>query len=247
MTRFILLLLSLLLFGPNVLGGTKIVVGSAISMKDAIEQLVAAFSAANPENQVALTLGSTANIVRQIQNGARIDVFVSADLNNISVLTKSGHIASDTANRIAGNEVLLVTPVDAGSGDASTFFESNTAGRIAVCDSSVPIGRYAEEILLAMNTKEKIKTRIVIVENVRAALAMVLKRAVQAAFIYRTDYQLHPDKLRILTFPPAIKNSAEYYAAAVKKGHDPETSGKFLAFLKSETAKKILSKNGFQP
>lgn len=245
LVRLLLFIFGNLLALPVAAAGTQITIGSAISMKEAMEQVAAAFSAENKEQRIALTFGSTATIVRQIQNGAGIDLFISADLNNIETLIKSNHVQTDSAVRIAGNQVLLVAASDSTLADATAFFAGGATGRIALCDTSVPIGQYADSIIRDMNVREKIKSRKVFVDNVRTALIMVLNKAVQAAFVYRTDFILHSTKLRILPLPASVSSSAAYYAAKIKGGSP--VSEKFLAFLKSKTAKNILSGYGFQP
>ncbi len=196
----------------------------------------------------ALSVGSTADLARQVLKGAPCDLFLSADAEWMDELEKQGAIEPGTRVALAGNRLACVThpsvdPPPLGPRDLA----EGRFGKIAVAGESVPAGRYARAALAHARTLDAVKPHLVNAPSVRAALALAEKGEVDAAIVYASDAAA--SKLVRLAFlfareshPPIV-----YPAAVVKGAKSAEAARRFLAFLRSEKAQAIFERAGFPP
>ena len=83
--------------------------------------------------------------------------------------------------------------------------------------------------------------------NVRATLAYVESGNVDAALVYQPDAAIAGD-VQVLDIVPPESHSANVYPAAIVKRSEHKVGAReFLEFLRSQTAKSIFLKHGFQP
>jgi molybdate transport system substrate-binding protein len=118
--------------------------------------------------------------------------------------------------------------------------------RIALAEpSSVPVGVYSSKYLTGEGLWDRIKQKIVPVQDVRATLAAVETGNVEAGFVYKTDaavsrnvkiaYEIPIDKGPRITYPVALVKDSKRKAAARD----------FLGYVQSRAAKDIFKKYGF--
>src|SRR5438445_3529253 len=83
-------------------------VSAAISLKEALSDVKGAFEAAHPRISVALNFGASGDLARQIEAGAPVDVFASADERTMDRLAARDLIDARTRRDIAANQLVLV-------------------------------------------------------------------------------------------------------------------------------------------
>lgn len=219
----------------------ELTIGAAISMGDALEEIVEAYPGGKPR----ITLSGTNVIARQIEAGAPIDVFISADAITITALEKKKLISSSGIRSIATNELVAVTPI-ASKVYLKSANDLLSLKRIAIADpNSVPAGIYTKKWLTAENLWPKIQPKSVPLQNVRAALIAAETSNADVAIVYRSD-AASSGKVKIAFAVPVEKTgSIEYPAAIVSASKTPKEAARFIDFLTSETATAILVKHGF--
>lgn len=241
--NFLITLLCLCWFSTGVHAGQRYLIFAAASMKDAMEEVATAFQTETGD-QLVLSLAGTSKLARQIDRGAPVDIFISADRQWMDWLIERNFVSVDKQKNIAGNR--LVMAVRYGTENWLDPAALLTKGLAAMADpDSIPAGRYAKQALTKMNIWDDVSKNIVRTENVRLALSLVVRGEVEAAIVYRSDVQSEPDIRVAFTFNEALHTPIEYPAGIVKgakKGAD-----KVLEFLASDTARDIFKRNGFQP
>src|SRR5262245_62039572 len=90
---------------------TELVVAAASDLSSAAKEIVADFEK-RTGHTVKLTLGSSGNFHTQIANGAPFDVFLSADMQYVRDLEKSGLAEPDSSFVYAVGRVVLWVPRD---------------------------------------------------------------------------------------------------------------------------------------
>src|SRR4029079_17440905 len=66
-------------------------------------------------------------------------------------------------------------------------------GRIVTGDvNAVPVGRYAKATLLALGCWKNVQPKLLMTENVRAALIFVARREAALGIVYETDAKVEP-------------------------------------------------------
>ncbi|RMD88536.1 MAG: molybdate ABC transporter substrate-binding protein [Calditrichaeota bacterium] len=184
-------------------------------------------------------------LARQIEYGARADIFVSANPKWVNYLEKKGLIAEGTRKEFLGNRLVLITPKSKPL-DIHNMKEliSLPADKIALADwNHVPAGIYSKIALEKMHLWEKLQTRFIAAADVRAALTYVERGDVPLAIVYRTDAAIS-QKVKVLfelPFQPEIR----YMAALIKNSRHP-ASQFFLNFLTSSEAGSLFKKAGFE-
>ena len=116
---------------------------------------------------------------------------------------------------------------------------------IALADPDhVPAGIYARAALRKLGHWLDLKARIARANNVRAALALVVRREVRAGIVYMSDVLGEPRVRIAATFPKYSHPRIRYFALDLAASKE---SGLYMDFLISEMVAGILSKHGFSP
>jgi molybdate transport system substrate-binding protein len=226
----------------------KLTVFAAASMKNALDEVDAAYTA-RTRVKVTASYAASSALAKQIEQGAPADVFVSADLAWIDYLAKNKAIDDATRVNLLGNSIVLIAPKDSKIDRvtiAQGFDLAKLAGdgRITTGDvKAVPVGKYAKAALEKLGAWKAAEPKFAMAENVRAALALVSRGEAVLGIVYSTDARVDPGVKIVGTFP-AESHPPIIYPVAATNHAGPEAAG-YLAFLHSAQAKVIFEKYGF--
>lgn len=219
---------------------------AASSLTDVLEEAISAYHKEYRPGLVTLSVAGTGTLARQVEAGAPVDVFVSADREWIEYLSAKGLIEAGAATHVATNRMVLITRSDmrlSGTLD-ERLLQLSEAGHIAMGDpEAVPAGRYARAALQSLQIWSQLQGAMVPTDNVRVALALVLRGEVEGAIVYATDAALAPDLTVQAVFLQGLHPPINYWAVAV--GDAPWTAFDFISSLRSDQAGEIWSANGF--
>ncbi|MFD2255398.1 molybdate ABC transporter substrate-binding protein [Luteolibacter algae] len=222
----------------------EITVGAAISMSDAIGEISEIYTAKSG-GKVRLTFSGSNVIARQIEAGAPIDVFISADEATAKALIRKKLVDPASWCVIARNELVVILPK--GSGLAMESAEDLKKIRsIAIADpKAVPAGMYAKRWLEAEKSWPELEGKMISLPNVRAALLVAESGNVDAAITYRSD-ALSSNRVSI-AFPVPAEKTGEivYPGIIVRESKKQIEAAEFLRFLQSDQSRKVLKKHGF--
>jgi molybdate transport system substrate-binding protein len=223
-----------------------LVVSAAASLTNAFAEIGREFENAHPGTKVLFNLGGSGQLLQQIAKGAPVDVFCSADQETMDKAEAENLLEAGTRANFARNALVVVVPAQSTLGVASLKDLTKSEIRhIAVGNpESVPVGRYSKSALTASGLWNVLEPKIVNTQNVRQSLDYAARGEVEAAFVYRTDAAVLPDKVRIVLDVPTA-NPILYPLAVLKERNAKSAAKEFVAFVRSETAQKILQKYGF--
>jgi molybdate transport system substrate-binding protein len=226
-----------------------ITVFAAASMKNALDDVDAAFTARTGVKVVASYAASSA-LAKQIEQGAPADVFVSADTDWMDYAASRKTINEPTRINLLGNSIVLIAPKDSKIDDvtiAKGFDLAKLAGdgRIATGDvRAVPVGKYAKAALTSLGAWPAAEPKFAMAESVRAALTLVARGEAVLGIVYATDAKVEPGVKIVGTFP-AESHPAIIYPVAATTTAKPAAND-YLAFLRSTAAKTIFERYGFR-
>jgi molybdate transport system substrate-binding protein len=223
-----------------------VLVFAAASLKNALDD-------ANTQapSRAAISYAASSALARQIEAGAPAQVFISADLDWMDYLAQRNLIRADSRRNLLGNKLVLIAP--AGSRVQATVKAGiplpallGANGRLALGDPAhVPAGKYAKAALEKLGAWDGVASRLAPAENVRAALAFVARGEAPLGIVYATDAAAEP-KVRVVdVFPDGLHPPVVYPAALTVLARAP--AAEYLAFLRSNTARRIFEKHGFTP
>jgi molybdate transport system substrate-binding protein len=235
-------------FSPALAQDKTLTVFAAASMKNALDDIDAAYTAKTGVKIVASYAASSA-LAKQIEQGAPADVFVSADTDWMDYAISKKNINEPTRVNLLGNSIVLIAPKDSRIDSvkiAPGFDLASLAadGKIATGDvKAVPVGKYAKAALEKLGAWQAAEPKFAMAESVRAALTLVARGEAVLGIVYSTDAKVEPGVKIVGTFP-ADSHPPIIYPVAATTTAKPETAD-YLAFLRSSAAKTILEKYGF--
>lgn len=217
-------------------------VAAAASLAEAITEIAGVY----PGAKVQPVFAGSNVLARQIEAGAPVDVFFSADEKTMDGLVKGGQIETKAVVPLLKNSLVVVV-----ASDSTLTLESAAdlakVKRLSIGDpAAVPVGVYTKTWLKGRGLWETLQPKCVGAENVRAALAAVEAGNADAAVVYATDAAISK-KVKIAFKVPASESPEILYPVAVcaasKQGAEAQA---FVAFLQSGKSTEIFKKRGFQ-
>ena len=225
----------------------QITVSAAASLTNAFNDLAKAYQQQYPHDQVLLNFGASGSLLQQIQNGAPVDVFASADQETMNQAQVKKLVLAQDRFDFVNNTLVLITPKKT-TLKVSSLKDLQQPGikHIALGNPAyTPAGRYAKAAMQQNQLWTKVQAKMVNVNNVRQALDYVANAAAEAGFVFATDAALMPDKVTVVT-TVATSQPIRYPIAKIATSKHPTEAAKFIAFVRSAKGQKILQKYGFQ-
>jgi molybdate transport system substrate-binding protein len=233
------LLIALLSLSPSRAQEQTVTIFAAASLKNVIDDLNRLFSTRTGVKTVA-SYAATSALVRQIEQGAPADFFISADTEWMNYAAQKNLLKPGTRFDLAGNRLALIAPKDSTLGEVAIgpgFDLAKLAGggRIATGDvRAVPAGKYAKAALEKLGAWAAAEPKLAMAENVRAALALVARGEAPLGIVYQTDARIEPG-VKVIGLFPASSHPPIVYPAAQTATAKP-AAARYAAFLHSGTA-----------
>lgn len=247
--RTIFWALALAIAGASPLAAEQrsVTVFAAASLKNALDDVIADFQKATGTKVVA-SYAASGPLIRQIEQGAPADIFISADLDWMDWGQERKLIDVTTRANLLGNRLVLIAPANSpvAAQEIKRGFDIAAlagSGRIATGEPrSVPVGAYAMKAIeyLGPGTRQP---QYAFTDSVRAALALVARGEAPLGIVYATDAKVEPGVKVIGVFPEESHPPVLYpvAATATAKGE----AGAFLVYLASAPAKAVFERYGF--
>ena len=224
-----------------------ITVFAAASLTNVLQDLGDAFTK-ETSVPVKFSFAASSALARQIENGARADVFVSADVMWMDYLQDRHLIQEQSRHDVVGNRLVLIAPVESSIKlKIEPHFPLAQAlgkNRLATGDpDSVPAGRYAQAALTKLGVWNEVSGRLVRADSVRAALAFVDRREAALGIVYETD-ALIDKHVRIVDIFPADSHPPIVYPMALTTAAR-QPAVKLAAFIRSRAGAIAFKAYGF--
>lgn len=230
-----------------------ITVSAAASLTDAFTELKGVFEKAHPNVTVTTNFAASGPLLRQIEMGAPVDVFASADEVTMDKASQAGLIFDDKRVTFTSNSLVLIAPTtaDAARMSATDFLTAPTTQRIAIGNpESVPVGRYAKASLISMKLWDSLGPKYVMGNNVRQVLDYVSRAEVEAGIVYATDANLALKTQKVMLIATLTGHAPVTYPIAPCKNPSatPEQVAMaqvFVDFIMSSEGQAVLATYGF--
>lgn len=227
---------------------TTILLAAAASLKNCMDnELIPMFTEKNPNIKVNATYDSSGKLQAQIEEGAGVDVFMSAAMKQMNALNEKGMIAENSIVELLENKIVLIATK--GSDIPMQSFEDIVmAETIAIGDpESVPAGQYAKEALENLGLWEQVSTLSSLGTNVTEVLNWVSEGSANAGVVYATDAASNENVEIKGEAPEGSVSKVIYPVGIVKESSKQDAAKLFTDFLQSNEALKIFESYGFTP
>lgn len=239
-------LAALLGLGSSSLWAQEIVVSAAASLTNAFQRVGKAFEQAHPGRKVVFNFAASGALLAQMQQGAPVDVFASADQPTMDKAVAGRLISDGTRADFVRNELVLIVP--AARTDVPTQLKELEGARYrriaAGTPASVPVGRYTMRVVEQAGLSAALQPKWIYGESVRQVLDYVARDEVDAGFVYRTDAIIRNKETRV-AFAVPTQTPVSYPIAQLAASKQPATARAFIAFVRGAEGQKILQGFGF--
>ena len=173
----------------------EVVVFAASSLMDVFQDMATGFQQTNPGARVTFNFGASSQLATQLAQGARVDVFASADQVQMDNARNADAI-SGQSRVFARNRLVLITPADNPQHIANLKDLARDGLKLVTAQPSVPIGQYTAQMLdkaaadptYGADFRSRVEANTVSREdNVRQVVSKVQLGEADAAVVYSTD------------------------------------------------------------
>ena len=223
----------------------EIIVAAAANLSDSFPELAHEFTRQHGI-KVVLSFGGTADLAKQIENGAPFDVFAAADVAHVSALAQKGLIADGTVSVYARGSLVIWMPAGARIKlERVEDLEQTTIERVALAKPDIaPYGQAAIEALRAMNLWLKVEPKVVYAMNVSQAKQFVSSGNAEVGFLPRSLVQ--PGEGTYLEVDEKLHRPIDQASGVVRASTRQEEARRFMEFLLSHAGQEILRKHGYR-
>jgi molybdate transport system substrate-binding protein len=241
-----LALLMLLLFPACSAPPSTLTVSAAASLENVLAPIADAYHHQHPRTKIEFNFGGSGALARQIEDGAPVDIFLSASPEPMDRLSARGLLLDATRRDLLRGEIVLIVPR---SGAGTESFEALADPHmkfIALADpASVPAGVYGKQVLTSLGLWSRVKQKLVLGKDVRQVLGYVETGNADAGLVYATDAR-ESSAVRVAAIAPESTHAPVVYPVAVLRGtRNPTAAQDFVAFLFCPEARALFVSQGF--
>ena len=224
----------------------ELLVAAASSLSNAFKVIGAEFDRTHQRDRAIFNFAASDVLMKQIIEGAPVDVFASADEEVMDKAAKAQVIAIASRVDFAANRLVLAVSRDSPLRIAAMDdLNSKKVKRIAIGQpASVPAGRYAKAILQNASLWSVLQGRLIFTQNVRQSLDYIARGEVDAGFVYATDVMIANGRVKIV-LEIASQVPVLYPIAATARSKFPMLAREFIALVQSPSGQSILRQHGF--
>ena len=224
-------------------------ISAASSLTAAFTEIGKLFEA-QTGNTVLFNFGASGSLAQQIEQGAPVDLFASANVGFVEELEQKGLVLPETVQKYARGQIVLWTRSDSPVKlERIEDLAQPAIGKVAIANPDrAPYGLAAREALKAAGVWEALQPKIVIAENIQqthqyaetgnvdAAIGALALSVPAAAGVKPGRYVVVPQEL----YTPLDQ------ALAVMKGTKNEAAARaFAMFIMGPQGRGILRNYGF--
>ncbi|HEV7860301.1 MAG TPA: molybdate ABC transporter substrate-binding protein [Pyrinomonadaceae bacterium] len=230
---------------PGSVGQPELNVAAAANLSDAFTELGQQFTK-ETGIRVVYSFGATADLSKQIENGAPFDLFAAADVSHVDALNRAGLLVPGTKALYARGRLVLWVPQD--SRLTLSRVEDVTrrdVERIAVAKPDVaPYGLAAVEALRALNIWSSVEPKVIYGQNVSQVKQYAATGNADVAFIPLS--LVHKDEGHVIEVDAHLHQPIDQAIAIVKTSTRQPASQRFLTFVLSPTGQTLLQRYGYE-
>ncbi|MDJ1183450.1 molybdate ABC transporter substrate-binding protein [Roseofilum casamattae] len=217
----------------------------AASLQDSMQAIANLYQVENPDINLIYNFGGSGALRQQIEQGAPVNLFISAASRHMDILQDKGLLLSQSRRDLLNNDLAIVVPKT--NRNIHGFLSLNLGKTIAIGEpDSVPAGYYARQALEFFGLYESLRSQLVFAKDVRQVLSYVSTGNADAGIVYATDAKISPHVNIIDIAPPESHDPIIYPVAIIKNSKSIATAEHFVQFLSATKAQDEFRKYGFK-
>jgi len=225
----------------------------AANATDPFNSLIEVFEQEHPGVNVEGTYAGTQVVRTQLEQGAKADIFLSADLAHIEAVKQEGLI--DEFFPVSNNHLVIVVPKDDRIGIQSLEDLGIKKMKLVIGTDNVPIGRYTRQVLENANAvygvdfSDKVMANAVSFEtDVKQVLQKVSLGEAEAGVVYRTDVtEDFAKRVDVIEIPKDVNVVATNYISVPKAAPNKKLAEEFMEMMLTEKGQQVFHDYKYDP
>jgi molybdate transport system substrate-binding protein len=239
---------------PGTAAQLNLTIYGASSLKSVLAKVQTAYTADNTGATLTISTDSSTALETKIEQGAPVDVFLSADTANPQKLVDKG-LAAGSVTKFAGNLLAVIVPTANPAGIKTPADLAKGGVKVIAAGDTVPITKYANQLVANLARQPGYPADFVaeytanIVsrqDNVAAVVTQIELGEGDAGIVYVTDAKTST-KVATIAVPDAANVPATYSAVVVKASANAAAAQAFLTWFAGPDGQAILASFGFLP
>lgn len=254
--------------GSDVLAATTVYVDIAASLVSSFDEIIPLYNESQPNVTISTNSGSSGKLMQEIEEAAGhgIDIFFSAGKSQVTTLNETdGLVVEGSIVELLQNSLCLVTGNDSGT-TVTGWDDIANASNMALCDGSVPVGKYSREAFVSLGyledtdnnsayTTAEVSAALGGIEINETADVAVTSQAVaegsnEIGTIYYSDYYDFQDSLTIIAQDDGTLTGPIIYPVCQISNPEADeaelaATADFLAFLQTPEVAEIFANHCF--
>ncbi|OCR02204.1 molybdate ABC transporter substrate-binding protein [Oscillatoriales cyanobacterium USR001] len=226
---------------------TTILIAAAASLQEALKEIDPLFETAHKGITVNYNFAASGPLQQQIEQGAPVDLYISAATRQMDALQQKNLILTDTRRNLLTNTLALVMPRN--STIPVTSFQQLTnpsIKKISVGEPrSVPAGQYAAEVFKNLGILDQLQPKFVYGNSVRNVLGSVESGNADAGVVYATDAKISNQVKQVAIAASNWHSPIVYPMAVITASRNQQAARTYAQFLSNPQAQSIFKKYGF--
>jgi len=235
---------------------SSLTVFAAASLTDAYTILGKVMEQQHPGLAVTFNFAGSQQLATQIEQGAKADVFASADRRWMDYLRQRGLIIG-APQEFVQNLLVVIVPVG-NPGHVSRLQDLSRQGvKLVIEAEAVPAGKYSREALANLDhapgfpasySQQVLRNVVSEEDNVKAVVTKVQLGEADAGMVYRSDVTpAVAPKVQVIEIPRQYNVIASYPIALLKAGPNPDAGRQFIDLVLSPIGQRVLLDQNFIP
>lgn len=220
----------------------NITISAAASLYEPLNKVKEDYEKSHKGINLDINFASSSTLAKQIEQGAPVDIFISASPKYTNELVDKNIVNKDNISNLLGNKLVLAMSKDAKKITSIEEIKDND-DKIALGDKAVPVGLYAEEAFSNMGILNYISNRIVYCKDAISVLNYLEKGEVDYGVIYENELIGAKNLVKVAEFPSDSHKPIVYTMATLN--NKTETID-FKKFLESNEGKEVFKEYGFE-
>ena len=223
-----------LLAVPASAGTARLTVYAASSLTEVFPKI---------EARARYSFAGSDDLALKIRQGAPADVFASASPKYTQDLYRRGLV--ERPRTFARNRLTLIVPRSNPAGIRTVSDLRRPGIRLVLAASSVPIGKYARQVLARLGLNAALSNVVSDERDVKGVVGKVVLGEADAGLVYVTDVKPVAGKVRAIAVPARGQPTVRYEIAVVRASRHATAARAFVVRVLGEVGRGHLAAAGF--
>jgi molybdate transport system substrate-binding protein len=230
---------------PTSTSNPQLIVAAAANLTDSFPEIGHRFTA-KTGTRVVFSFGATADLAKQIENGAPFDVFAAADSVHVDKLAREGLLAPGMRTIYArGRLVMWLPPGNRIKVERIEDITAEEFERIAIAKPDVaPYGQATVESLRALGIWRQIESKVVYGQSVSQAKQFAATGNAEVAFIPLA--LVKAGEGTYLEIDEKLHQPIDQALGIIQASPNQAAARQFVDFLLSIEGQEILTQKGYR-